>query len=321
MPSSIESPQKKKKSKFILPGKNIPSSPAGSPRKLLTQLGADSESSEEDSILASLKPQKKKGSKAKGKSTTPEAPRAVFKLPVNFLDSSRDAEPYTGTGAGLEDLSKLSSDEDSVVDKSALKIPEEFEEPPAAKCPWCNKEVDKTLLDKFSKGKRLNVNMQTRFCELHKQHAAKQTWTERGYPEIDWETIENRFAEHRDFLLAIVDGKGSHFRNIHAKNVEEGKSRSMKEDENLNPGYYGPRGFNAMCDYLVEEFSDELKKRAVDDRVIAGRGSAAFIQAVLVAELGVRLIMDDMGLSETKARQLMSKSKDIGELVQPELDR
>ncbi|OAQ95899.1 hypothetical protein LLEC1_07105 [Akanthomyces lecanii] len=95
----------------------------------------------------------------------------------------------------------------------------------------------------------------------------------------------------------------------------------MKREESFNPGYYGPRGFNAMCDYLVGEFSGVLKKRAVDDRVIAGRGSAAFIQAVLVAELGVRLIMDDMRLSETKARQLMEHSKVLGELVQPEIER
>ncbi|KAJ3496872.1 hypothetical protein NLG97_g2336 [Lecanicillium saksenae] len=320
VPSSIESPQKRKTSKFILPGSNIPSSPGSSPKKRLTQLnGTD----DEDSILESLdveqrgKKGKKKGKKKPSPPSSP--PRAVFKLPQNFLDRSPTRQLPAGDA---QDLSKLSSDDESLVGGwPKLNIPEELPQAPAAKCPWCSEEVDTAFLDDFSKGKRLNVRMQTRFCHLHKQRTAEQTWKDRKYPDIDWDTIERRFAEHHDHLYAIVDGKGSHFRDIHAKNVEEGRARSMKREENFNPGYYGPRGFNVMCDYLVNEFGDVLKRRAVDDRVIAGRGSAAFIQAVLVAELGVRLIMDDMKLSETKARQLMQDSKGLGELVQPETER
>ncbi|KAJ6788424.1 hypothetical protein PWT90_07348 [Aphanocladium album] len=317
VPSSVESPRKKKAPKFIFPGKNIPSSPGGSPKKRLTQLNG---SDEEDSILEPLKTEMR-GRKSKKQPSPPSSPpRAVFKLPQNFLDRSPSGQLPVGDA---QDLSKLSSDEEDsfLADRPKLKVPEDFREPPAAKCPWCSEEVDKAFLDEFSKGKRLNVRMQTRFCQLHKQRTAAQTWKDLSYPDIDWDSIEKRFAEHHDYLYAIVDGKGSHFRNIHAKNVEEGRARSMKREENLNPGYYGPRGFNVMCDYLVNEFGDVLKKRAVDDRVIAGRGSAAFIQAVLVAELGVRLIMDDMKLSETKARQLMQDSKGLGELVQPEAER
>ncbi|KAJ4150932.1 hypothetical protein LMH87_011659 [Akanthomyces muscarius] len=320
VPSSIESPQKKKSSKFIMPDKKLLSSPGSSPKKLLTDLNGTADSEDEDSILASLKNYKKKTKKGKKKASPPSSPPpAVFKLPQNFLDKSPGGQvPIRGD---VEDLPKLSSDEDDDDDVPKLKIPEEYHEPPATKCPWCGEEVDKAFLDDFSKGKRLNVRMQTRFCQLHKQRTAAQTWKDLDYPDIDWDGIETRFAAHRDHLLAIVEGRGSHFRNIHARNIEEGRARSMKREESFNPGYYGPRGFNAMCDYLVGEFSGALKRRAVDDRVIAGRGSAAFIQAVLVAELGVRLIKDDMKLSETKARQLMEDSKVLGELVQPEIER
>ncbi|XWW93111.1 hypothetical protein V2A60_001040 [Cordyceps javanica] len=324
IPSSVESPRKKKPSKLILPGKTIPSSPSSPRKKLLTNMNGDDDSDDDDSILAPLKSKKFSKNRKKKSSSPPLTPRAVFKLPENFLDKLPSQALVDSSPA---DLSKLSSDESSPDDtQPKLKVPEAFPElpppPAAAKCPWCGEEVDKAVLDDFAKGKRLNVRMQTRFCQLHKQRRAAQTWKDRGYPDIDWDGIEGaRFAAHRDHLRAIVDGRGSHFRNIHARNVEEGRARAMKREENFNPGYYGPRGLNAMCDYLVGEFGDVLKRRAVDDRVIAGRGSAAFIQAVLVAELGVRLIMDDLKLSESKARQVMEDSKTLGDLVQPEIDR
>jgi hypothetical protein len=74
-----------------------------------------------------------------------------------------------------------------------------------------------------------------------------------------------------------------------------------------------------MCDYLVEEFGESLKEKATQDRVIAGRGSAAFIQVVLVAELAVQLIMEDMNVSASDAREIMEESKTLGELLHEEV--
>lgn len=125
-------------------------------------------------------------------------------------------------------------------------------------------------------------------------------------------------AAHYDHLLSIVEGKSSRFRTKLAEKIEAGEARSLKKEENLNPGYYGPRGFNLMCDHLVSQFSDMLKKNAVHDRVISGRGSAAFIQAVLVAELAVQLIKEDMGVSTEEAQHIMEDSKAIGEMVNEE---
>lgn len=142
-----------------------------------------------------------------------------------------------------------------------------------------------------------------------------ETWQAKRYPEVDWENLYKRFAAHRTFLLGIVNGKDSHFRRILAQKVESGQARSMKKEGNMNPGYYGPRGFDLMCDYLVDEFGELLKGRAVDDRVIAGRGSAAFIQTVLVAELAVQLIKNDMGVSAEAARSIMEESKALGEMI------
>lgn len=176
--------------------------------------------------------------------------------------------------------------------------------------------VDKSLLDDFSKGQQMNVRQQTRFCRTHRTQTALETWRARRYPEVEWQGLE-RFAAHRGLLLNIVNGKPSHFRGVLAAKAASGQAQSMKD--NLKPGYYGPRDFNLMCDYLVGEFGDLLKARAVDERVIAGRGSAAFIQAVLVAKLAVQLINDDMGVSVDEARAIMEESKTLGEMVHEEV--
>ncbi|KAM3503883.1 hypothetical protein MY10362_003914 [Beauveria mimosiformis] len=324
IPSSLESPQRKTKSRLIVPDKKILSSPRSSPKKLLTDLNGNADSEDDDSILAPLK--KERGSKKSKRNPSPPSspPRAVFKIPRDLLSRSPGGKSPIDDA---QDEAKLSSDEEDGERSTLLKVPEESPEllrpPSSAKCPWCGEAVDRALLDDFFHGRRRNVRMQTRFCQLHKQRAAEQTWRDLGYPTIDWDASEARFAAHREHLHSvIVDGRGSHFREAHARNVEKGSARTMlRRDENFNPGYYGPRGLNAMCDFLVRTFGDALKDRAVDDRVIAGRGSAAFIQAVLVAELGVRLIMEDLELSEDEARQVMEDSKGIGELVQPEVEK
>ncbi|OAA64992.1 hypothetical protein ISF_04402 [Cordyceps fumosorosea ARSEF 2679] len=336
--SPIESPQKRKKgSKFIVPDKNFQSSPCGSPKKLLTKLHGDSESEGDDSILSFLKStkatQKGKNGKTKTPGSSPPPPRAVFKLPENFLDRSPGREPRPATD-GADDLSKLSSDEEEEApaadeeggDRPRLKIPATIPDssplsppPPAsAQCPWCGDEVERALLDDFAQGRRLDVRRQRRFCALHKRAAALHTWRDRGYPEIAWDALEPRFAAHAAHLQAVLDGaRPSPYHDAYAASR---RRTARGEEDNLNPGYYGPRGLVAMGDYLVAEFGDALKRRAVGDGgVIAGKGAAAFVQAVLVAELGVRLIMEDLGVDEEEARRVLEESKALGELVQPEV--
>jgi hypothetical protein len=185
----------------------------------------------------------------------------------------------------------------------------------SAVCPWCGKPVKAEALKSLSKG-RMNVRMQTRFCRMHQKQTARDDWQLAGYPDINWDTLPDRLARHHDLLLSIVNGeRTSPFRDALAEDIRKGKSRTLRQEENLNPGYYGPRGFNLMCDFLVTNFSDLLKDRAVSDVVIAGRGSAAFIQAVLVAELAVELIKEDMSIGDAEARTVFHESKELGEFV------
>jgi hypothetical protein len=217
-----------------------------------------------------------------------------------------DNDLSDASSSGLSSLGSLFPEKDN-------------EENGEAPCPWCGAAVDMKKLKEFSKGKRLNVRMQTAFCDAHKRTSAVATYEAKSYPEIKWASLIKRFKSHREHLLGIINGEESHYRTALADKISLGQVRSMDKEENLNPGYYGPRGFNLMCDYLVKEFGDMLKKKAIHDKVIAGRGSSAFIQLVLVAELGVQLIMEDMHVSPEEAREILEESKALGELVHDEL--
>ncbi|CEI65038.1 hypothetical protein FVEN_g11899 [Fusarium venenatum] len=260
---------------------------------------------------------KNKKPKKKERSPTPEYKPATFINPVD-IDSDFDLE-----GDNADSVSSpILSDLDQLSDTESNEIPPEDEkslEERMAKCPWCGDAVSEQSLKDYSKGKRLNVRMQTRFCAKHKKETAMDTWRERCYPHIDWDRFEKRLEDHQQYLAKIVDGKESHYRNMLAEKIQTGQARSLKKEGDLNPGYYGPRGCKVMCDYLVEEFGESLKDNATKDRVIAGRGSAAFIQSVLVAELAVQLIMEDMNVNAREAREIMEESKTLGELLHEEI--
>ncbi|KAK2600226.1 hypothetical protein QQS21_005022 [Conoideocrella luteorostrata] len=323
IPDWLESPEKPKTNKLRVPVDAVSSStPVKRRAKLKVPEIGDSGSEASlkfpisfDSLQAPISSRERKRLRKPQKiERTPSPPPAVFKMPASL--STLELRMAKNASADLKPGDGLSSSEDSAHEEAKLAMKDDVDEAiPATACPWCGEVVDKKLLDEFSKGKRMNVRLQTRFCQKHKKKTAEEEWRQRKYPLIDWDSLDTRFALYNGLLLDIINGSTSHFRSIHEKNIESGKARSIKKEGNMNPGYYGPRGSNLMCDYLVNVFGNLLKTKAVDDRVIAGRGSAAFIQNVLVAELAVQLIMEDMSASEEDARAILEESKALGEVV------
>ncbi|CAM1507212.1 Fc.00g068530.m01.CDS01 [Cosmosporella sp. VM-42] len=349
---NFSSPQKPKRATLSAPKDLITSSPSKGERPIFKS-GPDKEDGDAD-LLDSPKPKKptitrlgssqgsqssiktKRGGvwtrqqdlieknrrEAALKPPEPKKERATFKMPADILDSVEERGGYPGSvDSPLSDLESVSDAPPNGTPASEASNAEEEEvDESITECPWCGDLVEKALLKDFSKGKRLNVRMQSKFCQKHKKVTAMDTWRSRHYPTVQWAKLEERFADHREFLLRVVSGEPSHFRNALAEKIESGTAaRSLKKEDNLNPGYYGPRGFNIMCDYLVGEFGDLLKEKAVGDRVISGRGTPAFIQSVLVAELGVRMIQEDMDVSAKEAREIMEESKALGEMVHEEV--
>ncbi|KAI1761847.1 hypothetical protein GGR53DRAFT_503947 [Hypoxylon sp. FL1150] len=185
------------------------------------------------------------------------------------------------------------------------------------RCPMCHEVVNEELLEKYSDHGRMNIRKQAEFCKLHKRNTAMDFRSQKGYPAINWGTIDKRCEKHHDFLKEILEGtQQSYYRKVLREKVESGKNRTLlKTQDSLTPGYYGPRGLRAMTEYIMRTLSSVVRKRAIEDRLVSARGYTGYVQIVLVPELAVRLIMEDMSVGEDDARKIMHESIEVGELL------
>ena len=192
-------------------------------------------------------------------------------------------------------------------------------DPGMALCPMCDKQVDEALLVEFSKGQRMRLAQQAKFCRLHKKRSAEKTYAEKKYPKIDWTSLEARIEPHHSYLESLIMGTESHFGAILVENIRVGNDRSLATTKEYpTPGYYGLRGMGIMTDAITNTFSRLLRKQALMDTRISGRGHTGFVQSVLVPELAVKLIQEDMSLGEDKAREVMLGSREVGDILNDE---
>lgn len=251
--------------------------------------------------------QAKKGKMNFLKEMTPEAmsQKPEFKMPEGYDDFALDAEPMR---------IDMSTKEDSQPARRAALGPDK------ASCPMCDEPVDKEWLGEFSRNQRMSIARQAKFCHLHRKRSAKETWAAKGYPDIKWEELRSRIAGRHDFLESLINGKASHFGELHREKIESGKNRTLlRTKDYLTPGYYGLRGMSVMTETIVEMFSALLRERAPRYRLISARGYTGFVQSVMVPELAVKLIQEDMCLDdEEAAREVMRESMSIGEIINDE---
>ncbi|KAK4032390.1 RTC4-like domain-containing protein [Parachaetomium inaequale] len=305
--ASEDAPSPARKFKAI-PGFSSPAKPSPTRKKRLKMPN-------DDSLVLS------------GEHETPEeSQRPVFTIPDELPDSFIGGEnddigfalsPTAGTPNASNPLRDSTS---PLTDLESIN--------PTPVCPLCKKEVDQAQLDDFTASHpRMTVANMRRFCEQHKRQSARDTWVHKGYPDIDWQRLDERIALHYPLLRRILEGGGggggappSHYGDLFRDAVRAGRNRTLlRSDANLTPGYYGMRGLRAMTENLISEFSALLRKRSLEDRLVSARGHTAYLQAVLVPELAVRLIMEDMGVGEEEARAVLTESSDVGELLNDEI--
>lgn len=249
------------------------------------------------------RPDKKGKKKTIEMAPDPVSQRPQFKMPDAYSNYSPSAE--------LVDLD-VRIDDESMVDKRQLG-------PGMALCPLCAEQVDEKLLQQFSNGERMKLVRQVRFCRMHNKVSAQKIWDERGYPAVDWASLQARIDGHHDFLKSIIMGTRSHFGDLLQENIRTGQARTLLTTKDyLTPGYYGLRGMSVMTETVTDVFSNLLRKRAPVDPRISGRGYTGFVQAVLVPELAVKLIQEDLGLGEDQAREVMTESRAVGEILNDE---
>ena len=173
----------------------------------------------------------------------------------------------------------------------------------------------------------MNVRMQAKFCREHKKRSAEATYIQRGYPRIAWPQLDQRLQRHYPRLERVLAGAApSHFRARLADKVARGADRTllgaiMTDDFKASTtGYYGARGARVLMERVTAAFAAELRQRAPSDKLIAAGGVGQFVQEVLVPELAMLLVMEDMGIGEERAREILKESGAVGDLVHEEDD-
>lgn len=64
----------------------------------------------------------------------------------------------------------------------------------------------------------------------------------------------------------------------------------------------------------------KLRRLATSDHIVKQAGVVGYTQSVLVPELAIRLVKEDMGVSDDAARQILRESIALGEKLNPALD-
>ena len=263
---------------------------------------------------------------------SPTAPAAEANLDLRHLvDRSAQSrgnidDPKKGpkllepksTPTATQDLSQdlsFNVDDSPLLDLSFVDDSED-EKKTETICPLCKKPVDPDTLQNFSKGAFMTIRKQRRFCAMHKQDEARAEWKAKGYPEMDWAGLEARIAPHEAYLKGVLLGQQCHYRDLMARDAEGGNNRNLADaDFDKIPGYYGTKGFRIMQEGMFKRFTKLLKKRSTVDKLISGRGYSMYVQAVMVPELAVKLVMEDMGVGEEGARRILEESAWVGDML------
>ncbi|KAK3942173.1 RTC4-like domain-containing protein [Diplogelasinospora grovesii] len=320
-PTRLKAPKISPSAESVSPGRRrslrVPQGSTGqraeliSPRRKLRGLREDREMSPANAAPRRKAMKKgRDGVKLTATEITPEqSQRPTLKIPEAYsptfdMDLEEEPSQISALSRSLSPLTEIGSPS--------------FE---GAVCPVCNEAVDKDLFEDFKdKHPRMTFDQRQEFCHVHKKDSARQTWRDRGYPDIDWHGLESRIKKQHGFVRSLLEGGKSHYGDKFSEKVKTGKERTLlKSRDNLTPGYYGVRGLRAMSEILIREFASLLRERALKDRLVSARGHTAYVQFVLVPELTVQLIMEDMDVGEQEARSILEESKSVGELLNDEV--
>jgi hypothetical protein len=250
----------------------------------------------------------------------PQTQLPTFKMPSDLEDVLNNCHTQLDGDFEVSFVSTISGFDDS----SHEILPPPPKPTPKALCPMCREPVEAEFLKNYNSGNQMNIRTQAKFCRAHKKRSARTEWTSRGYPTIDWDSLDARIAEHHSFLKNILDTSSSYYRDILEENVKSGKDKTLfqaiiNSDISLTPGYYGSRGLRAMSENIMHEFTPQLRKLAVTDRLVSARGVSNYVQTVLVPELCVKLVQEDMHVEVQDARRIMSESVGLGDLLNDEI--
>ena len=178
--------------------------------------------------------------------------------PTSSVTASSIPSTSFNDGGSLSSISSAPESPELEALKEQFAFPElggvKYYAPPSAKCPICQETVERSFLEEFGSGKRLNVRQQARFCKAHKSRSAEKEWQAKGYPKIDWTSLGDRLKSFHGVVDNILKGnKPSFYRNTFEDQMKTGQNRTLQQSllsgqgfEGLTPGYYGSKGSRLM---------------------------------------------------------------------------
>jgi hypothetical protein len=212
------------------------------------------------------------------------------------------------------------------------------EEKEGSICPLCRAPVKEDEYWEFWKGQKKTVKNQNRFCRSHQTASAWDEYRSEGYPDIDWNTLPQRIKKYRMDLFKILNNdRPSVYRERYEPIALTGKAAAVPsrrkdlpehvqqelesyalDDQATYPGYYGPHGRRLITETVMKVLKNEIKN--CSDSVVQGSGPATFVQAVLVPEAAIMLIMEDCGVDRVEAEEIREKTYEIGMLLNEEIE-
>lgn len=129
----------------------------------------------------------------------------------------------------------------------------------AVNCTLCHKKIPRGMAEEGLDIWKRPFRQQRSFCNRHTKYEASQDWISRGYPDIDWERLEERIVALYPDIQATVTGKRwSAFedsmnekcltRGDGASTTKRMRLTALDDDmlRRVSVGYYGPRGAEIM---------------------------------------------------------------------------
>ncbi|KAG8625375.1 hypothetical protein KVT40_007126 [Elsinoe batatas] len=281
---------------------------------------------------ATFKRLSRQGSSPKASPPETVAEKPTFRRPVPAAintDQEAPSSPLSHPALSSPLGSPIGSPAESEIEEVFLGVPNPSDFAP---CPICSEPVSKSWRIDWElehlRGRRMNLRMQEKFCQAHKEKNAAETWESSKYPTVDWTILNKRLAKQRSKIEEIMAGRRqSIFRTELDKRVKAKESKTAAKSietggERGKTGYYGSKGAKIMTEYALKVFATKLRKAAGEDKLMASSGVAGgisgYVQAVIVPELATGLIMEDMGIGEQSAKEVLEDSEEIGDLVNAE---
>jgi hypothetical protein len=216
------------------------------------------------------------------------------------------------------------------------QLPQEEEE--GSRCHICKALVGKEEYWDYWIRKDKTVRNQNAFCRAHRTKSAWDEYRSEGYPDIDWTALPHRIQKHRMELFKILNNvRPSGYRDRYEPIALTGKAAAVPsrrddlpehireelqsyalDDQSTYPGYYGPHGRRIITEHVMKVLKNEIKN--CSDAVVQGSGPATFVQAVLVPETAILLIMEDCRVDREEAEEIREKTYDMGMLLNEEIE-